>query len=106
MERYFRNPYEDYKGGAVSVDDNYIRNLINEYVATIITNTHPNKVQRNQDKRGDLYVGNAGKSLSNLKILNTNIVLSSRYRVYVSAIASVSARLQGTAATIKRTTVH
>lgn len=60
MDRHFNNPYEDYKGGAVSVDEHYVRNLIKEFVATIITNTHPSKVQSNQDKRGDLYVGMAG----------------------------------------------
>lgn len=60
MDRYFSNPYENYKGGVVSVDENYVRNLINEYVSTIITHTRPNKVHRNHDKRGDLYVGNAG----------------------------------------------
>ncbi len=62
MDRHFHNPYEDYRGGAVSVDGSFIRNLINEYVAIITTHTSPNKTQRKPDKRGDLYVGNAGKS--------------------------------------------
>ena len=61
MDRFFHNPYEDYRGGAVSVDGSFIRNLINEYVATILMHTNPAKAQRNADKRGDLYVGNAGK---------------------------------------------
>ncbi|KAG4075003.1 hypothetical protein HA402_014582 [Bradysia odoriphaga] len=60
MDRCFYNPYEDYRGGAVSVDGSFVRNLINEYVATILMYTNPAKAQRNADKRGDLYVGNAG----------------------------------------------
>lgn len=77
MDRYFHNPYEDYKGGVVSVDDNYVRNLITEYVTIILAHTNPNKSQRNPDRRGDLYVGNAGKKLcnyGNICIHNTNIV--------------------------------
>lgn len=61
MDRYFHNPYEDYNGGPVHVNENYVKNLIIEYVATILTHTNPTIAQRNQDKRGDLYVGNAGK---------------------------------------------
>lgn len=61
MDRYFQNPFEDYKGGPISLDQNYIRSLIVEYVATILTNTNPKKLRSYQDKRGDLYVGNAGK---------------------------------------------
>lgn len=53
-ERYFPNPYEDYKGQPVEVDVNYIQNLIKTYVSQIVDNT------RSGDSRGDLYVGDAG----------------------------------------------
>lgn len=53
-QRYFNNPYEDYKGQPVEVDENYVRNLIKTYVQQIVENT-----QRG-DSRGDLYVGDAG----------------------------------------------
>lgn len=55
-QRYFANPYEDYKGQNVDVDTNYVRNLIKSYVKEIVDNT-----QRG-DSRGDLYVGDAGKN--------------------------------------------
>lgn len=53
-QRYFNNPYEDYKGQQVEIDENYVRNLIKTYVQQIVQNT-----QRG-DSRGDLYVGDAG----------------------------------------------
>lgn len=53
-QRYFNNPYEDYNGQPVEVDENYVRNLIKTYVEKIIENT------RRADSRGDLYVGDAG----------------------------------------------
>lgn len=56
-QRYFDNPYEDYKGQPVDVDENYVRNLIKTYVQQIIENT------QDGDSRGDLYVGDAGTLL-------------------------------------------
>lgn len=53
-QRYFNNPYEDYRGQSVEVDGNYVRTLIKTYVQQIVENT-----QRG-DSRGDLYVGDAG----------------------------------------------
>lgn len=44
------------------MDENYVRNLVIEYVETILAHTNPAKARRNVDNRGDLYVGNAGKS--------------------------------------------
>lgn len=52
--RYFDNPYEDYNGQSVELDENYVRNLIKSYVKQIVENT------RDGDSRGDLYVGDAG----------------------------------------------
>lgn len=52
-QRYFNNPYEDYKGQPVEVDEKYVRNLIKSYVEQIVKNTPT-------DSRGDLYVGDAG----------------------------------------------
>lgn len=53
-QRYFNNPYDDYNGQSVEVDESYVRNLIKSYVQQIVKNT-----QRG-DSRGDLYVGDAG----------------------------------------------
>lgn len=53
-QRYFNNPYDDYKGQAVEVDESYVRNLIKSYVKDIVENT------RGGDSRGDLYVGDSG----------------------------------------------
>lgn len=53
-QRYFNNPYDDYKGQAVEVDESYVRNLIKSYVKEIVENT------RGGDSRGDLYVGDSG----------------------------------------------
>lgn len=54
--RCFQNPYPDYGGEGVNVDKQYILSLIKYYVNAILKNT---KV--NDDERGDLYVGNAGR---------------------------------------------
>lgn len=54
QQRYLNNPYEDYNGQPVVVDENYVRNLIRTYVKQIIENT------QGGDSRGDLYVGDAG----------------------------------------------
>lgn len=53
-QRYFNNPYEDYKGQPVEVDEQFVRKLIKSYVAQIVENT------QSGDSRGDLYVGDAG----------------------------------------------
>lgn len=64
-QRYFNNPYDDYKGQPVEVDENYVRNLIKSYVKQIVENT------RSGDSRGDLYVGDAGAiSTMNTKSIN------------------------------------
>lgn len=55
--RYFTNPYDDYNGQPIEVDENYVRNLIRSYVKQIVENTHRG------DSRGDLYVGDAGSVL-------------------------------------------
>lgn len=60
-QRYFDNPYEDYKGQPVEVDGNYVRSLIKTYVQQIVENT-----QRG-DSRGDLYVGDAGSILFSIQ---------------------------------------
>lgn len=57
-QRYFNNPYEDYNGQAVEVDESYVRNLIKTYVKQIVDNT------QSGDSRGDLYVGDAGSFLN------------------------------------------
>lgn len=57
-QRYFENPYEDYREGNVEVDKENVRKLIKVYVDEILTNT---KHHRNGDSRGDVYVGDAGK---------------------------------------------
>lgn len=58
-KRYFDNPFEDYNGQQVSIDENHIRNLVKNYVADILKHTKDER--RSNDARGDLYVGDAGK---------------------------------------------
>ena len=54
QQRYFDNPYDDYNGQPVEVNENYVRNLIRAYVNQIAEST------QSGDSRGDLYVGDAG----------------------------------------------
>lgn len=58
-QKYFYNPYEDYKGQNIEIDDKKVKELIKTYVDTIITNTRDN----HEDSQGDLYVGDSGKSI-------------------------------------------
>lgn len=55
--RYFSNPYEDYKGGEVQVNQAKMLELITKYVDSILRNK-----QFEADQRPDLYVGDAGNS--------------------------------------------
>lgn len=60
-DRYFKNPYRDYKDGDEAIfaeNETKILELIKKYVELIIEKTHPLRTGRN--RRGDLYVGDAG----------------------------------------------
>lgn len=57
-QRFFPNPFDDYKGQNVAIDTSHIRTLIKNYVQTILDNTKGNQ---SKDSRGDLYVGDAGE---------------------------------------------
>ncbi|XP_031624739.1 lanC-like protein 3 homolog isoform X1 [Contarinia nasturtii] len=65
-QRYFNNPYEEFKGQPVEVDETYVRNLIKTYVQQIVENT------QGGDSRGDLYVGDAGIAFMFLRLCQTN----------------------------------
>lgn len=58
-KRFLLNPYEDYKGQPFEIDKERIQNLIKTYIKIILRNT------RNDESRGDLYVGNAGEFSTN-----------------------------------------
>jgi hypothetical protein len=58
--RHFPNPFLslEYKtGDKIQIDENKIKNLILHYINKIVANT---KAEVNPDKRGDIYVGDAG----------------------------------------------
>jgi hypothetical protein len=60
MSRFFENPFEDFKNDLeVKIDENKVLMLIKKYVADILQNTKP-KLNRNSDRRVDLYVGDSG----------------------------------------------
>lgn len=54
-QRFFQNPYEDYKEQPFEIDKGGIRELIQNYVGIILNGT-----REEADSRGDLYVGDAG----------------------------------------------
>jgi hypothetical protein len=60
--RHFPNPWLnglDYKqGDKIEIDENKLKNLIIYYINKIVANTKP---ELNPDKRGDIYVGDAGE---------------------------------------------
>lgn len=90
-QRFFENPYEDYNGQNVVVNVDFVRELIKNYVKLILVNT---KDGRNVDPRGDLYVGDAGKTYFcfkyKLKIHNKNVTLViRRNRLHVSSPLSI-----------------
>ncbi|XP_063700393.1 lanC-like protein 3 homolog [Culicoides brevitarsis] len=61
MSRHFRNNFKDYETGDERVFEEKkekIVELIRKYVELIVENTKPRKNERN--RRGDLYVGDAG----------------------------------------------
>lgn len=60
-KRYLENPFPDYSGDErpVKIDDEHVKNLICSYVDAILENCQPGS--ENDETRGDLYVGNAGK---------------------------------------------
>lgn len=59
-QRFLANPYDDYNGQqSVEVDKERIQNLIRSYVGDIVKHT------REAPSRGELYVGDAGKSMRN-----------------------------------------
>lgn len=64
-QRYFENPFEDYdcKNAEVPVDQDKILELIQKYVADILKHTKPHSSDR--ERRGDVYVGDAGKEVKN-----------------------------------------
>lgn len=70
QQRHFTNPYDDYNGQPVEVDENYVRNLIRNYVKQIVENT------QGGDERGDLYVGDAGSILKSLYHSNPKIIFA------------------------------
>jgi hypothetical protein len=60
MSRFFENPFENFKNDLeVKIDENKVLMLIKKYVADILQNTKP-KLNRNSDRRVDLYVGDSG----------------------------------------------
>lgn len=56
QQRFFPNPFGDYDGSEIKIDESQIRNLIKTYVDKIVQNTSRG------DSRGDLYVGDAGET--------------------------------------------
>lgn len=54
QRRFFPNPFGDYDGSEIKIDESHIRNLIKTYVEKIVQSTSRG------DSRGDLYVGDAG----------------------------------------------
>lgn len=68
-DRYFKNPFRDYKDGDEAIfpeNEAKILELIKKYVELIIEKTHPLRTGRN--RRGDLYVGDAGIAYMLLKV--------------------------------------
>uniref|UniRef100_A0A336MBR5 LanC-like protein 3 homolog n=1 Tax=Culicoides sonorensis TaxID=179676 RepID=A0A336MBR5_CULSO len=69
-DRYFKNPFEDYKEGDAAYlekNEDKIIDLIRNYVEIILDKTHPLK-NGGSNRRGDLYVGDAGIAYMLIKI--------------------------------------
>lgn len=62
-QKYFNNPYDDYKGENIEINEKTVKNLIKNYVDNIITHTK----QSHADDRGDLYVGDSGRTKVHLR---------------------------------------
>lgn len=76
MVRFFKNPYEDYKGQPVQVNEGYVRNLINKYKELIL-----NKLHHGNGEDG-VYVGDAGlysKSQKRFKKITISITIGISY---------------------------
>lgn len=56
-QKYFTNPYEDYRGENVEIDETKVKQLIQSYVDQILVNSE----SEGGDSRGDLYVGDSGE---------------------------------------------
>lgn len=95
-QRYFDNPYEDYKGEEIHIDKNHIRNLIKNYVTDILKHTKDDR-----DPRVDLYVGDAGNSLT--FISNRMNCLFNLYFIKISGIAYMFLRLCQTNELVRET---
>lgn len=90
--RYFENPYEDYAGQEIHIDEGHIRDLIKSSVTNILKHTKDDR--SSTDARGDLYVGDAGNYFTLFYASTVNwirhfcFVCDCRYCVHVSSSVS------------------
>lgn len=70
--RYFQNSFPDYQPGAeVTVPEDRVLQILNHYVDQILKYT----TRENNDRRGDLYVGNSGIAYMFYKISQSKVAV-------------------------------